>query len=234
MGLLTHARLTPGATLTTLSGAVVTIHSWRGEGSYANVYRALLGPSRRACALKVPKAEIPDAALYLEREREVLARLRHPHVVCLLDAAEWSERPVSVLEWLDGETLRELLAARKRLPLRQTLDLLTGIADGLAHIHGRGLVHGDVREQNVLVLKERGAVLTDPLGTGDAAADVRTAGALLHRMLTGEHPSPGALRLTPAAGYNPSIVRLWEQTQADPPLPAAALLEQARRLRAAI
>jgi len=231
MGLLTPPRLSPGAEISTAGGAVVTVQSWRGEGSYAHVFHGVVKRSGRACAVKAPKLEVPEAAHRLDQERQILARLEHRQVVGLLDHAEWNGRSLLVLEWLEGETLRDLITARKRLPLRQALDTLAGLADGLEHIHERGLVHGDLREQNVIVVAGRGPVLTDPLGEGSRAGDLLAAGAAFHRMVTGEAPSASGDRLTTAAGYNPEAVRIWRLTQADASPAAAAVAEQARRLR---
>ncbi|HEU4752688.1 MAG TPA: protein kinase, partial [Armatimonadota bacterium] len=192
-------------------------------------------PRGGLCALKLAKAEIPDAAARLRREKQVLAQLRHPRVVALLDAGEHAGTPFLVLEWLEGETLLDLVQTRRRLALRQSLEISEAVADGLAAIHAHGLVHGDIRPQNILVVPRRCAVLTDPGGGEPGAStlpadDIRAVGGLLHLMLTG-FPESDPPRLTAAAGYNRAVVQLWEQVRSDRPLTASDLLSQLRRLR---
>lgn len=225
-------RLSPNSSLRTGSGETISVCAWRGEGSYARVYRGVYSRTGGPCAVKVPKPEIAEARERLEREGEALAGLSHPHIVSLLDRGSHDGVPYLVLEWLDGETLRDLVIARRRLALRQSLLLVETVCAALAHLHARALCHGDVRPQNVLVVPGRGAVLTDPGAGGDAgcAEDVRAAGRLLHEMLTGVEPSPLDVRLTTNAGHGPAVVRLWESTQAEPTPTASEFLNAVRRL----
>jgi serine/threonine protein kinase len=221
-------------TLRTKRGAEVVIGSWRGEGSYARVYRGAYSRTGLPCAVKVAKMEVPEAAPRLQNEEEILAELQHPRIVALLDSGRYGDVPYLVLEWLDGETLLDLVARRRRLPLRQALEILEATCGGILYLHARGVSHGDLRPQNVLIVAGRGAVLTDP-GAGPerqppGVEDVRALGLLLHTMLTGEEPGP-APRLTAAAGYSRGAVQLWEQTHSAQPPPVAALAEQVGRLR---
>jgi serine/threonine protein kinase len=234
----TVLRPAPGASVPTASGGVVVLRAWRGEGSYARVYRAAYvrpgdGPlDATECALKLPKPEIAEAADRLRREGEVLAQLHHPRVVKLLDRGE-GNAPFLALEWLEGETLLDLVRARRRLPLRQALELLAGLTEALAHCHERGVAHGDVRGQNLLVLPTRGAVLTDPEPVAPAtpADDVRAAGALLSLMLTGQE-SPAGTALTTAGGHNRAVVELSARLASANPPSARRLLEEVQALRA--
>jgi serine/threonine protein kinase len=242
------AHFQPGIRLVTDLGRAVAVHSWRGEGSYARVYRG--DYNARPCALKLAKREILEAGIRLEGEREVLARVHSPHVVALLDAGRYGDIPFLVLEWLEGETLLDLVKSRRRLPLRQALEILEAVCSGLCDLHSQGVAHGDVRPENVIVVPGRGAVLTDPgaaLGTGQPGAglsnptgppglsvfsgDIRAVGTVLHRMLTGEEPGGEPTRLTAAAGYNRAAVQLWEHTRASQCPDAGALLAQVRHLR---
>ena len=237
MPVSTLPRPTPGACFQTSSGGLVVIRAWRGEGSYARVYQATYaGPGEgpldaRPCALKLPKPEIPGSTERILGEGNLLARLNHPRVVALLDRGE-AGLPLLVLEWLDGETLLDLVRAKRRLPLRQALEHLAGLLEALAHCHERGLSHGDVRAQNLLVLPARGAVLTDPepVAPSTPAADLRAAGGLLHLMLTGQEPVLGeALK---AGGYNREVIALSAQLASEAPPPAQKLLAEIQRLRA--
>jgi serine/threonine-protein kinase len=238
MSATTMLRPAPGVSLPTASGGIVVIRAWRGEGSYARVYRAAYarpGDSpldATQCALKLPKPEIAEAADRLRREGEVLARLNHPRVVKLLDRGDGTA-PFLALEWLEGETLLDLVHARRRLPLRQALELLAGLAEALAHFHERGLAHGDVRGQNLLVLPTRGAVLTDPepVAPATTAGDVQAAGVLLSLMLTGQETAAG-VPLTTAGGHNRAVVELSTRLASANPPSARGLLEEVQALRA--
>ena len=227
-------RLQPGADLPTRGGHLARVRSWRGEGSYARVFAGTYSASGGSCAVKIAKGEIPEALSRLDAEAGVLRQLQHRQVVQLLDHGTVSEMPFLVLEWLDGETLHDLIHARRRLALRQSLEILQAAAEGVAHIHERRLVHGDLRAENVIIVPGRCAVLTDPGLGGSLAEDLRSLGRLLHQMLTGEAPLDGVIRLQASAGYNRNVVQLWERTQSAPAFSAAELLAEVRRLRAAL
>jgi serine/threonine protein kinase len=239
--------LVSGTSVRTNGGQPVTVARWRGEGSYARVYCAADGAGR-PCALKVAKPEAPESTRRLHRERAALTPIDHPRVVRLLDhgmlAVSDGELPFLVLEWLEGDTLHELLRPRRGLPVRQALEILDAALEGLAQFHDRGTAHGDLRAQNLILVPRRGPVLTDPgvpSGQPESAPprdllelDVRAAGALLYRMLTGSEAMPPEARLSTARGLNPAVVELWEQTRTHPPTSAAGLRAAASRLRAAL
>lgn len=227
----------PGASFPTASGGQIVIRAWRGEGSFARVYRAAyLRPGQAPfdaceCALKLPKPEIAGSAERIRAEGDLLSRLDHPQLGALLDSGA-ADAPFLVLEWLDGETLLDLVRARRRLPLRQALEHLERILAALAHCHSRRVVHGDVRGQNVLVLPGRGAVLTDPEPVSPAtqSGDLRAAGALLYLMLTGSEPNSGEM-LTTAGGYNRAVVELATRLASEVPPSAQEALGEVQRLR---
>jgi serine/threonine-protein kinase len=226
-------RLTPGTVLRTDDGRTVLVRAWRGEGSHARVYRGILEQSGAPCAVKVAKPEVPESGERLRRECEVLTGVQHPRVVRLVAARTEGCGPWLVLEWLDGDTLLDLVAARRRLALRQSLQHLESALDGLAAIHEGSFLHGDVRAENLLVVPDRGAVLTDPGGTPTAtrADDIRDAGVLFHRMLTGEPPGDGDSVLTTSAGYSRAAVQLWRRMRAAEPAPTREILLAVRELR---
>jgi serine/threonine protein kinase len=231
------ARIAQGVSLTTDTGNRVLIRAWRGEGSYARVYQAVYSRTGGLCALKMAKPEIHEGVQRLSSEREALLAVHDPHVVALLDWGRHGDVPYLVLEWLEGETVYDLVGSRRRLPLRQSLEILEGVCAGLAAIHLQGMAHGDIRAQNVLLVDGRGAVLTDPGVSAGAdlhpgqTEDIRSVGALLHRMLAGEDPSPGRVRLTAGTAYSRAVVDLWERTQASRPPAASELVTEVRRLR---
>lgn len=228
--------LKPGTVLATDAVEPVLIRMWVTEGSYAHIYQGAYGRDGVPCAVKVPKVQV-DAAVELVRiQGEILTRVRGPHVIRLLDRGTAVGLPFLVLEWLEGGTLLDLVRSRRRLPLRQSLEILEQLAVALSAFHQAKQPHGDIRAENV-VLEGRGAVLIDPHGLPvgnvappSAAADLEAAAGLFHLMLTGERYDAAHSRLSPAAGYRRDAVQLWERLRSGL-LTASELAEQTRTLR---
>ncbi|HUH03842.1 MAG TPA: protein kinase [Kofleriaceae bacterium] len=146
-----------------------------GEGGSAHVYRAV-GDDGSEVAIKLlsPSAELDDdsARARFEREIRVLAELRHPAVVQLLDSGIDDELgPYLVTPLLPGATLRALQGRGPLGPEAAAL-LLEPLADGLAAVHRAGLVHRDVKPENVIVTPEGRVVLVD-LGLAYRAGQTR-------------------------------------------------------------
>lgn len=213
-------RIRPGVVLETETGQRVRVEAWRGEGSYARVYHAIRLPEHEAGALKVAKRETPEAAARLAHERSILAAVRHPRVVRLLGAGCAYDSPFLLLEWLDGDTLRDLISARRRLPLKQSLELFAAACEATAALHAASLVHGDIRAENLLVIPKRGAVLTDPGLPIDPTRpepgpvdDLLHLGDLLYLMLTGRPAQTQSPPLSTSGGFNRAVIALWETTR---------------------
>ena len=86
--------------------------------------------------------------------------LNHPHILTVHDVGEFEESQYLVTEFVDGGTLQDWIAAEQRT-WRQVVDILVGVADGLAAAHQAGILHRDVKPQNVLVAKNGYAKLAD-------------------------------------------------------------------------
>src|SRR5688572_8743443 len=110
------------------------------------VYRALDTKFGRPVAIKFLSADLADAVARqrFRREAETASSLNHPHILTVHDIGEHEGREYLVTEFVDGGTLREWHAAEART-WRQVVDLLAGVADGLAAAHQAGIVHRDIK-----------------------------------------------------------------------------------------
>jgi len=130
------------------------------EGGFAAVYRATRAGSGEPVALKVLHRHLVAEGQALERfqrEAEVVNQLRHPNIVRVLECGEVSPgRPYIAMEWLEGHNLQEELAARGPLSLAETLGLMEDLCLALSAAHGRGIVHRDLKAQNVMVIPRLG------------------------------------------------------------------------------
>jgi Tol biopolymer transport system component len=133
-----------------------------GSGGMATVYLADDLRHHRKVAVKVLRPEIA-ASLGSDRffrEIEVAAQLQHPHILPLLDSGEAVGFYYYVMPFVEGESLRERLARHGELPVHDAMKVLTEVVDALAYAHGRGVVHRDIKPDNVM-LSGRHALVTD-------------------------------------------------------------------------
>jgi len=133
-----------------------------GRGGMATVYRARDLKHRRPVAIKVLKPELA-AALGPERflrEIEIAAGLTHPHILPLYDSGDAAGLLYYVMPFVEGDNLRNRLDREKQIALDEALRITREIADALHYAHGQGLVHRDVKPENVLFVTGH-AVLSD-------------------------------------------------------------------------
>jgi serine/threonine-protein kinase len=135
-----------------------------GTGGVSSVYRARDRLLERLVALKVLHPHYGDDEEYVERfrrEARSVAQLSHPHIVTVIDRGEDDGQQFIVFEYIDGENLKQLVARTGPLPTRRALELSVEIADALSFAHEHGLIHRDVKPQNVLVSPDGDAKVTD-------------------------------------------------------------------------
>ena len=153
-----------------------------GSGGMARVYRAEDLRHHRPVALKVLRQDVA-AAVGVERflrEIEIAAALQHPHILPLLDSGEAGGRAFYVMPYVEGESLRERLGREGELPVPEAVRLLVQITDAVAYAHEHGVVHRDIKPDNVM-LTGRHALVTDfgvarALAADDVADGITTAG----------------------------------------------------------
>jgi predicted Ser/Thr protein kinase len=135
-----------------------------GSGGMSSVFRARDRLLDRHVALKVLHEYYSDDDEYVERfrrEARAVARLSHPNIVTVIDRGEADGRQFIVFEYVDGENLKQLIEHEGPLAVRDALELALGIARGLAFAHDHGLVHRDVKPQNVLLNGDGRPKVTD-------------------------------------------------------------------------
>jgi len=205
-----------------------------GSGGMSTVYRAHDRLLDRRVAIKVLHDRFADDGETVQRfrsEARAVAQLAHPNIVTVIDRGEDAGCQFIVFEYVDGENLKELVARNGRLPVRRAVELAIAVADGLAFAHQQGLVHRDVKPQNVLLSGEGEVKVTD-FGIArslEAEHGVTQTGTVLG---TSNYLSPeqaGGKPVTPATDVYSLGVVLWELLTGDVPFPGENFVAVALR-----
>jgi serine/threonine protein kinase len=135
-----------------------------GTGGMSSVYRAHDKLLERDVALKVLHEQFTADGDYVERfrrEARSVAQLSHPNIVTVIDRGEQDGRQFIVFEYCDGENLKARIAREGPLPVRKAVELVVQIARALGFAHENGLIHRDVKPQNVLLYGDGETKVTD-------------------------------------------------------------------------
>lgn len=146
--------LTAAPRLVVANRYVVDLDALLGSGGMALVYRGLDMKTRRPVAMKTLRIEYrrdADSRQRFRREIRTLAFLTHRNVVKIFDLYEADDSPWAIMEYIDGRPLKEIVRERGRLNLDETASVLEQTADALDYLHGNGLVHLDVKPQNLII-----------------------------------------------------------------------------------
>ena len=208
-----------------------------GTGGMAVVYKAKCHRLNRLVAVKILKSDLAQDEDFRRRfnaESQAVAQLSHPNIVSVYDVSKAGDTEYIVMELIDGITLKQYMARRGLLNWRESLHFITQIMRGLSHAHSRGIVHRDIKPQNIMVLRD-GSVRVADFGIAclensaqtltqeafgsvhyispeqakgdrtDARSDIYSAGVVLYEMLTGRLPFEGDSAVSVALQHLSSI-----------------------------
>jgi len=200
-----------------------------GKGGMGRVYRGEHTGIGRAVAIKILHAGLgtnKEATTRFQREALAYGRLDHVNIVSVSDFGVLDDgAPYLVMEALEGEELGTRLTREQRIPWRESLEIMRGVLAGLRHAHERGVIHRDIKPDNVFLAQKDGEVVIKILdfgiaklysGTGDDPATTRaglTVGTPAY--LSPEQAVGG--EITPASDLYSTSVVLYEMLTGRPP-----------------
>jgi predicted Ser/Thr protein kinase len=205
-----------------------------GTGGMSSVYKAHDRLLERNVALKMLHPHYGDDDEYVERfrrEARAVAQMSHPNIVTVIDRGEDDGQQYIVFEYVDGENLKQLVERTGPLPARRTVELGLATAGALAFAHEHGLVHRDVKPQNVLLTPDGEAKVTD-FGIArslDVEQGVTQTGTVLG---TSNYLSPeqaSGKPVTPATDVYSLGIVLYELLTGDVPFPGENFVAVAMR-----
>ena len=192
-----------------------------GQGGMANVYKATDVLDNRIVAVKILKREFSESDEFLRRfrnESKAIAVLSHPNIVKIYDMGFSEKLQYIVMEYIDGITLKEYIDSERVLNWKDAVHFIIQILRALQHAHNRGIVHRDIKPQNIMLLtdgtikvmdfgiakfaREESMTATDQaIGTvhyispeqargdvTDEKSDIYSVGVMFYEMLTGQKP----------------------------------------------
>jgi len=136
----------------------------QGSGGMAVIYKAIDQVLYRTVAIKILRPSLtpdPTFIIRFQNEARSIANLSHPNIVTVYDVGNEGDTHYIVMEFIDGHDLKKLIREHGALPVDRVLDIAIGICAGLGFAHRAGLVHADVKPQNILLNKDGQVKITD-------------------------------------------------------------------------
>ena len=136
-----------------------------GTGGMAVVYKARCHRLNRLVAIKILRDDLAQDAEFRRRfhdESQAVAMLSHPNIMAVYDVSKSSDLEYIVMELLDGITLKQYMQKKgEPLSWKEALHFITQIMKALSHAHGRGIIHRDIKPQNIMVLRDGSIKVAD-------------------------------------------------------------------------
>ena len=135
-----------------------------GAGTFARVYRSVNTENQRVCAVKVLRMRYSDdlgATEQFMREARMVMPLKHPNIVRVNDVDSWRGRYYMVMEFIEGQNLRDFVKLRKHMELNEAIKLIDEICQGLNYALEKGMTHRDLKLSNVLISSKGRSQLAD-------------------------------------------------------------------------
>ena len=135
-----------------------------GEGGMANVYLGYDTILERDVAIKVLRGDLSDDEKFVrrfKREAQSASLLSHPNIVQIYDVGEEDGNFYIVMEYIKGETLKQLIKKRGKLSIPEVIDITSQLTDGLASAHDSYIIHRDIKPQNIMILEDGMVKITD-------------------------------------------------------------------------
>ncbi|MAU11014.1 MAG: hypothetical protein CL607_14425 [Anaerolineaceae bacterium] len=151
------------------------LQAQQGSGGMSVIYKALDRELQRVVAVKILRPSLTQDPSFLEKfrnEARSVANLSHPNIVTVHDVGSDGSAYYIVMEFVEGQDLKKIIKARGALPVDRVVDLAIQICSGIGYAHRSGLVHADVKPQNILVTSQDIVKVTD-FGIAQALSDTQ-------------------------------------------------------------
>ncbi len=164
-------------------GGEYELQEWIGEGGMATVYKGRRVRDGVPVAIKILRPHLSNNTEFLERfarEASSISQLSHPHMVQILGRGVEGEIHYIVMEYVPGENLKQFLRRRGRLSPEEAISIAVQVCDVLEYAHSHGIVHRDIKPQNILITPEGQVKVTDfGIARALASASITQTGEML-------------------------------------------------------